>query len=116
MENPQTFLKKLNWKINGRLFGFGTSSEADWKIIFISTMILAILVIVLSIFINIKMLKTITKMARIIVEMKIIFQSASELVPKPNSRPLIFQFNFLRNVCGFSIPLEIGSANAPEVI
>ena len=57
MENPQTFLKKLNWKINGRLFGFGTSSEADWKIIFISTVVLAVLVIVLSVFIFIKINK-----------------------------------------------------------
>jgi|SRR3989344_9072915 len=57
MENPQTFLKKLNWKVNGWLFGFGTSSEADWKIIFISTVVLAVLVIVLSVFIFIKINK-----------------------------------------------------------
>lgn len=54
MKNPRESLKKLNWKVNGRLFGFGTSPEADWKIIFISTMILAILVITLSVFMFIK--------------------------------------------------------------
>ena len=54
MKNQWTFLKKLNWKINGRLFGFGTSPDADWKIIFISTTILAILVIALSVFMFIK--------------------------------------------------------------
>lgn len=57
MENPRAFLKKLNWKINGRLFGFGTSPDADWKIIFISTTILATLVIALSIFMFIKINK-----------------------------------------------------------
>ncbi len=54
MENPRTSLKKLNWKVNGRLFGFGTSPEADWKIIFISTTILAVFVIALSVFMFIK--------------------------------------------------------------
>ena len=48
MENPQTFFKK---------FGFGTSPEADWKIIFVSTMILAVLVIASNIFIFIKINK-----------------------------------------------------------
>ncbi len=45
MEDPRIFFKK---------FGFGTSPEADWKIIFVSTIILTILVIVSSIFIFIK--------------------------------------------------------------
>ena len=54
MENPLTPMKKLEWKTNGHLFGFGTSVEADWKIIFISTIVLAILAIVLSLYIFIK--------------------------------------------------------------
>ena len=54
MENLQTSFKKLNWKTDGRLFGFGTSPEADWKIIFISTVALALLVIIISAFIFIK--------------------------------------------------------------
>ncbi|MDP3874894.1 MAG: hypothetical protein Q8Q22_00015 [bacterium] len=54
MENPQPSLKKLNWKVNGRLFGFGTSPETDWKIIFILTTILAVFVVALSVFMFIK--------------------------------------------------------------
>ena len=54
MESLKTFLKEFNWRVNGRLFGFGTSSKADWKNIFISTIILAILTIILSVFIFIK--------------------------------------------------------------
>ena len=54
MENKQTFFKRFSWKVNGRLFGFGTSPEADWKIIFISTVVLVTMVIVLSIFVFIK--------------------------------------------------------------
>lgn len=54
MENSRMSMKKWNWRINGRLFGFGTSPEADWKIILILTMILAVLVIVLSAFMFIK--------------------------------------------------------------
>ena len=49
MNNLQTFFKKFSWKINGRLFGFNTSPEADWKIIFVSTLILACFIIVLSV-------------------------------------------------------------------
>lgn len=52
--NPQTSFKKSIWKVNGRLFGFGTSPEADWKIILISTIILTVLVIALSVFLFIK--------------------------------------------------------------
>ena len=54
MKNPRASIKKLNWKVNGQLFGFGTSPEADWKIIFISTTILAVFVIALSVFMFIK--------------------------------------------------------------
>lgn len=54
MDNLQTSFKKLNWETNGKLFGFGTSPEADWKIIFISTVVLALSVIILSAFIFIK--------------------------------------------------------------
>ena len=54
MENPQTSLKKSGWKVKGRLFGFGTSPEADWKIILISAMMLAVSAVVLSVFMFIK--------------------------------------------------------------
>lgn len=54
MDNPLSPFKKLNWKTNGRLFGFGTSPECDWKIIFISTIILVALVGVLSVYIFMK--------------------------------------------------------------
>lgn len=54
MKNSRASLKKLNWKVNGRLFGFGTSPEVDWKIIFILAMILAVFVIALSVFMFIK--------------------------------------------------------------
>ena len=54
MENQQTSFKKLHWKTNGRLFGFGLNPEADWKIIFISTSILVVLAILLSVFMFIK--------------------------------------------------------------
>jgi voltage-gated potassium channel Kch len=47
MNNP---LNKFKWKTDGRLFGFGTSPEADWKIIFISTLVLGSLVIALSVY------------------------------------------------------------------
>jgi len=57
MSNLKTSFKKINWKVNGRLFGFGTNPEIDWKIIFISTIVLATLVILLSIFIFIKIEK-----------------------------------------------------------
>lgn len=50
MINSQAFLKKFKWQTNGRLFGFGTSPEADWKIIFMSTIILVVLVIFSSAF------------------------------------------------------------------
>ncbi|OHA92437.1 MAG: hypothetical protein A2665_00385 [Candidatus Zambryskibacteria bacterium RIFCSPHIGHO2_01_FULL_46_30] len=53
MEDPQASLKKSGWKVRGRL-GFGTSPEADWKIIVISTMVLTVLVVALSIWIFIK--------------------------------------------------------------
>src|SRR3990167_11421391 len=54
MENLKKSFKKINCKVNGRLFGFGTNPEIDWKIIFISTIVLATAVILLSIFIFIK--------------------------------------------------------------
>lgn len=50
MRNQQTSYKKSVWKIGGRLFGFGTSPEADWRIILISTIILAVLVLAFSVF------------------------------------------------------------------
>ena len=54
MNTLRTFFTRLNWKVNGRLFGYGSSPEADWKIIFISTVVLAVLVIGFSAFIFIK--------------------------------------------------------------
>lgn len=47
-------LNKLNRKIHGRLFGLGSNPETDWKIIFVSTLVLAVLVVVLSVFIFMK--------------------------------------------------------------
>jgi len=37
--------KKINFRIPSNLFGFGTSPEADWKIIFVSLLVLALLVV-----------------------------------------------------------------------
>lgn len=54
MKNLHTFFRKSNWGTNGRLFGFGTSPEADWKIIFISAVLLIILAIASSVFIFVK--------------------------------------------------------------
>jgi|SRR3989338_7295529 len=54
MGNLKTSFRKLSLKVDGRFLGFGTSPEADWKIIFISALLLAVLVIVLSVFIFIK--------------------------------------------------------------
>lgn len=56
MTNFETNPKKLDWKFNIRSlgFGFGTGPEADWKIIFIATSVLALLIIALSIFMFIK--------------------------------------------------------------
>lgn len=49
--STSNFLGKLNMKKNGRLFGIGTSPEADWRFVFVSALIIAILVICLSVFI-----------------------------------------------------------------
>ena len=46
--------KNIEWKKGGRLFGFGTSVRADWKIILTSTLILSILIIILSMYMFIK--------------------------------------------------------------
>lgn len=55
MENQKTFLnKKLNFNLNFRILKLGLSQEVDWKIIFISTSALAILIIGLSVFTFIK--------------------------------------------------------------
>ena len=55
MENPQTHLhKKLNLNLHIRLLKLGESQETDWKIISLSTAVLATLIIVLSIFTFIK--------------------------------------------------------------
>ncbi|MEK7461624.1 MAG: hypothetical protein AAB586_00950 [Patescibacteria group bacterium] len=50
MKDSLKLWKKLNWKINGRIFGFGTSPEADWKIIFVSSVMFMVLIIAFSIF------------------------------------------------------------------
>ena len=54
MENSKSPIKILHWKIEGKLFGFGTSPEADWKIIFTSTLILTVLAVGLSVYIFLK--------------------------------------------------------------
>ena len=54
MDNLRTSFARLNLKKNGRFLGYGTSPEADWRIIFASTAILAVLIIGLSAFIFIK--------------------------------------------------------------
>jgi len=54
MEKLQTFFKKLSWKPSGRLLSFGVSPEEDWKIIFISSIILVFVVIILNVYIFIK--------------------------------------------------------------
>jgi len=57
MENPQSSSKKLYLNANRWLLGFGTSPEADWKIIFFSALILVVVAIALSAFIFIKINK-----------------------------------------------------------
>ena len=42
MNNLHISFKKLDLKVNGKFIGFGTSPEADWKIIFISGVVLAV--------------------------------------------------------------------------
>lgn len=54
MENFKGFLKKPDLKFSGNPFGFGTSPEADWKVIFISSVILAISFVIFSVYIFIK--------------------------------------------------------------
>ena len=51
MEKLQTFFKKSDLKFSGNLFGFGTSPEADWKVIFISSAILALSFVIFSAYI-----------------------------------------------------------------
>ncbi len=46
--------KGINLKTGGRLFGFGTSPQLDWKIIFISAAVFTIIGIFLNVFIFIK--------------------------------------------------------------
>ena len=53
MKDSQTPFKKSRWKIRGR-FGFGISPGVDWKIILISTTVLAVLAIALNVLIFIK--------------------------------------------------------------
>lgn len=54
MENLKTFFKKSDLKFSSALFGFGTSPEADWKVIFISSAVLAISFVSFSVYIFIK--------------------------------------------------------------
>ncbi|MEX2013731.1 MAG: hypothetical protein WD896_00045 [Parcubacteria group bacterium] len=54
MEDTKTFIKSPGWEVNGRPLGFGTSPEADWKIILVSTAVLSVLVIILSVYMFIK--------------------------------------------------------------
>lgn len=54
MSKLKTFFEKFDWKTDIRLPALGTSPEADWKIIFASTVVLSILAITLSVFIFVK--------------------------------------------------------------
>jgi hypothetical protein len=54
MDNERSSAKKFSLNIEGRLFGFGTSPEVDWKIIFMSAVVLGVLLIALSAYIFIK--------------------------------------------------------------
>jgi hypothetical protein len=54
MKNFKISFGKSNMRSSGRLFSFGTSPEADWKVIFVSALILGVLIILLSVFIFIK--------------------------------------------------------------
>ncbi len=51
MKNLLTYFGELRWRVNGRLFGFGTSPEMDWKIIFIATAALALLMTAWNVFV-----------------------------------------------------------------
>lgn len=50
MNNLQNLFKRFHITTQGRLFGFGTSPEADWKIIFSFGTILVLVVIFLSVY------------------------------------------------------------------
>ncbi len=50
MDKLNLILKKLVWKREWRPFGWGTSPDADWKIILISTFLLIVLMSVWSFF------------------------------------------------------------------
>jgi hypothetical protein len=54
MKNIKLSFPKINFKKDGKIFGFGTSPEADWKIILVSTTILLVGVLALCAFIFIK--------------------------------------------------------------
>lgn len=54
MKDLKTFFKNFKFSFGGRLFGFGTSPESDWKVIFISSVVLTIAVIAGSVFMFIK--------------------------------------------------------------
>lgn len=48
MENP--FNKKIEWKHDGRTFGWGASPDADWKVIFLATFFLIVVVAAWDVF------------------------------------------------------------------
>ena len=54
MNNLKAYFNKINFRINGSLFGFGTSPNYDWKIIFTITVILIVLVTTLNVFMFLK--------------------------------------------------------------
>lgn len=54
MTDLQTSLKRINKAISDKIPRFGISPESDWKIISVSTVLLAILVVILSVFVFIK--------------------------------------------------------------
>ena len=45
----KTFLARVKFRQNGRIFGWGTCPEADWKVIFITMVVLIVLTIVFNI-------------------------------------------------------------------
>jgi hypothetical protein len=57
MKKLSIAMPHLKVKSRGRLFGFGTSPDADWKTIFISAAVLTLVVIVLSTYMFIKINK-----------------------------------------------------------
>lgn len=52
--SKKSFLGKIDFKRKGREYTLGTGPESDWRLIFISTLVLAVLVVATSAFIFIE--------------------------------------------------------------